>query len=190
MRWAVQGTADATRDARCGKNSWNLSGGYHHASADSAEGFCVYNDIGIAVYHYEWLPVVILIVFITFILPFYLEARVFTAPQFLEKRYDHRAKLIFSGFLLLANIFIDAVAFTPDAAGLGCGAAMARHFFGRADRRALFLVHQPVHHRGGMVVTHKIYRRIQKKVALIQIFMQKETSWKWGAQRQIWRPIF
>lgn len=65
---------------------------------------------GIAVYHYEWLPVVILIVFITFILPFYLEARVFTAPQFLEKRYDHRAKLMFSGFLLLANIFIDAAA--------------------------------------------------------------------------------
>ena len=50
MRWAVQGTVDATRDAICGENSWNLSGGYHHASADSAEGFCVYNDIGIA-YH-------------------------------------------------------------------------------------------------------------------------------------------
>jgi SSS family solute:Na+ symporter len=65
---------------------------------------------GIAVYHYEWLPVVILIVFITFILPFYLGAKVFTAPQFLEKRYDHRAKLIFSCFLLLANIFIDAAA--------------------------------------------------------------------------------
>jgi SSS family solute:Na+ symporter len=65
---------------------------------------------GIAVYHYEWLPVVILIVFITFILPFYLESRVFTAPQFLEKRYDYRSKLIFSGFLLLANIFIDAAA--------------------------------------------------------------------------------
>jgi len=65
---------------------------------------------GIAVYHYEWLPVVILIVFVTFILPFYLQSRVFTAPQFLEKRYDHRAKLIFSGFLLLANIFIDAAA--------------------------------------------------------------------------------
>ncbi len=65
---------------------------------------------GIAVYHYEWLPAIILIVFITFVLPFYLEARVFTAPQFLERRFDHRAKLIFSGFLLLANIFIDAAA--------------------------------------------------------------------------------
>jgi len=65
---------------------------------------------GIAVYHYEWLPVVILILFITFILPFYLDSRVFTAPQFLEKRYNHQAKLIFSGFLLLANIFIDSAA--------------------------------------------------------------------------------
>ena len=63
---------------------------------------------GIAVYHYEWLPVVILIGFITFILPFYLESRVFTAPQFLEKRYNRHAKLIFSCFLLLTNIFIDA----------------------------------------------------------------------------------
>ena len=65
---------------------------------------------GIAVYHYEWLPVVILIFFITFILPFYLESKVFTAPQFLEKRFNYQAKLIFSGFLLLANIFIDAAA--------------------------------------------------------------------------------
>ena len=65
---------------------------------------------GIAVYHYEWLPAIILIVFVTFILPFYLGANVFTAPQFLEKRYSHHAKLLFSGFLLLANIFIDAAA--------------------------------------------------------------------------------
>jgi histone deacetylase 11 len=48
MRWAVQGTVDAMRDALDGTTGWNLFGGYHHASADSAEGFCVYNDIGIA----------------------------------------------------------------------------------------------------------------------------------------------
>jgi SSS family solute:Na+ symporter len=65
---------------------------------------------GIAVYHYEWLPVVILIVFVTFVLPFFLGSKVFTAPQFLEKRYNHHVKLIFSVFLLLANIFIDAAA--------------------------------------------------------------------------------
>jgi histone deacetylase 11 len=48
MRWAVQGSVDAMRGALGGSTGWNLSGGYHHASADSAEGFCVYNDIGIA----------------------------------------------------------------------------------------------------------------------------------------------
>lgn len=48
MRWAVQGTIDAMRDALKGADGWNLAGGYHHASSDAAEGFCVYNDIGIA----------------------------------------------------------------------------------------------------------------------------------------------
>lgn len=48
MRWAVKGTLDAARDALRGSTSWNLSGGYHHASSNSAEGFCIYNDIGIA----------------------------------------------------------------------------------------------------------------------------------------------
>ena len=49
MRWAVAGTIAATKDALDGTNSWNLAGGYHHASPNSAEGFCIYNDIGIAV---------------------------------------------------------------------------------------------------------------------------------------------
>jgi SSS family solute:Na+ symporter len=65
---------------------------------------------GISVYHYEWLPALILILFIVFVLPFYLRSRVFTAPGFLERRFDGRAKLAFSGFLLAANIFIDAAA--------------------------------------------------------------------------------
>ncbi len=78
---------------------------------------------GISVYHYEWLPVVILIVFIAFILPYYLESKVYTAPQFLEKRYDHRSKLLFSGFLLLANVFIDA------AAALYAGAMVMKVLF-------------------------------------------------------------
>ncbi|MDP9124310.1 MAG: histone deacetylase [Pseudomonadota bacterium] len=49
MRWAVQGTIAAAEQALAGANCWNLSGGYHHASRNAAEGFCVYNDVGIAV---------------------------------------------------------------------------------------------------------------------------------------------
>jgi SSS family solute:Na+ symporter len=68
-----------------------------------------YND-GIGVFHYEWLPSVILVFFVFFMLPLYLSAQVYTAPQFLELRYDRRARLAFSGFLLCANVLIDAAA--------------------------------------------------------------------------------
>ena len=47
MRWGVSGTLAATRAALKGEACWNLSGGYHHASRASSEGFCIYNDIGI-----------------------------------------------------------------------------------------------------------------------------------------------
>jgi len=48
MRWGVAGTIDATQDALKGNNAWNLSGGYHHATTKNSQGFCIYNDIGIA----------------------------------------------------------------------------------------------------------------------------------------------
>lgn len=50
MRWGVAGTLAAAEAALAGeRRCWNLSGGYHHASRQSSEGFCIYNDIGIAV---------------------------------------------------------------------------------------------------------------------------------------------
>jgi histone deacetylase 11 len=49
MRWAVSGTLAAARIALAGENSWNIAGGFHHASKGVSEGFCIYNDIGIAV---------------------------------------------------------------------------------------------------------------------------------------------
>ncbi|MDH5179406.1 MAG: histone deacetylase [Gammaproteobacteria bacterium] len=48
MRWGVAGTVSALRSALEGNHCWNMSGGYHHASANASEGFCIYNDIGIA----------------------------------------------------------------------------------------------------------------------------------------------
>ncbi|MEW5754886.1 MAG: histone deacetylase [Pseudomonadota bacterium] len=49
MRWAVAGTLAAARTSLTGVNAWNLAGGYHHASKKNAQGFCIYNDVGIAV---------------------------------------------------------------------------------------------------------------------------------------------
>ncbi|MCC5833568.1 MAG: sodium:solute symporter [Opitutales bacterium] len=65
---------------------------------------------GIAVYNYEWVATVILIFFVFFVLPFYIRSRVFTMPEFLQKRFDRRSRVIFSGFTLFANLFIDAAA--------------------------------------------------------------------------------
>ncbi|NIS38620.1 sodium/solute symporter, partial [Candidatus Saccharibacteria bacterium] len=45
-----------------------------------------------------------------FFLPYYLRARVYTMPEFLEKRYDNRSRYFFSGINVLANIIIDTAA--------------------------------------------------------------------------------
>ncbi len=81
-----------------------------------------YNQ-GIAVYSYEWMAVVVLIIFVFFILPFYVRSRVFTMPEFLEKRYDRRSRLAFSAFNVFANVFVDC------AAALYAGALVIRTLF-------------------------------------------------------------
>ncbi|MGH1472013.1 MAG: histone deacetylase family protein [Cellvibrionaceae bacterium] len=47
MKWGVAGTIISAKEALVSGLCWNLSGGYHHASQHSIEGFCIYNDIGI-----------------------------------------------------------------------------------------------------------------------------------------------
>lgn len=62
---------------------------------------------GIAVYNYEWMAVVVLILFAVFFLPVYLRSRVFTMPEFLERRYDARVRYYFSLVTIVGNITID-----------------------------------------------------------------------------------
>jgi len=48
MRWGIAGTIlGAEKALQNGGLYWNLSGGYHHATPQNMEGFCIYNDIGI-----------------------------------------------------------------------------------------------------------------------------------------------
>lgn len=49
MRWATMGTIVAAEAALTSSIAINLSGGYHHASQDRGEGFCIYSDIAIAI---------------------------------------------------------------------------------------------------------------------------------------------
>jgi SSS family solute:Na+ symporter len=65
---------------------------------------------GISVYNYEWMAALVLIVFLVFFLPFYLKTRVFTMPEFMERRFDQRSRYYFSALLVLMNIVIDTAA--------------------------------------------------------------------------------
>ncbi len=75
---------------------------------------------GISVYNYEWMAALILVVFLVFFLPFYLKTRVFTMPEFLERRFDQRSRYYFSALLVLLNITVDT------AGALYAGALVVR----------------------------------------------------------------
>ncbi len=78
---------------------------------------------GIAVYSYEWMAAIILVIFIFFLLPFYLKSGVFTMPEFLERRYDYRVRRIFSILLIFFAVFLGA------AGALYAGALVALILF-------------------------------------------------------------
>jgi SSS family solute:Na+ symporter len=66
MRWPIIGLSFYV--ANMGGSSFvGLPGaGYHH---------------GISVFHYEWMPALLLILFAVFFLPVFLRTRIYTAPQ-------------------------------------------------------------------------------------------------------------
>ena len=65
-------------------------------------------DEGIAVWNYEWMATLVLVGFALLVLPFYLQSKVSTVPEFLEKRYDRRSRYAFSGFTVFTGMFIDS----------------------------------------------------------------------------------
>ena len=69
------------------------------------------------------MPALILVIFAVVMLPLFLKKRVVTAPECLERRFDGRSRVAFSGFLLVANTFIDA------AAALYAGATVMKVLF-------------------------------------------------------------
>lgn len=72
---------------------------------------------GFSVFSYEWMAVVVLIIFAVFFLPFYLRNRIFTIPEYLERRYDYRARAYASFIAIVLNVFVD-IAATLYAGGL------------------------------------------------------------------------
>lgn len=82
---------------------------------------------GIAVANYEWMAAFILVFFALFMIPCYLNARITTAPEFLERRFDRRSRLYFSALTLVSNIVVDT------AGTLFAGAMVISVFFPAVD---------------------------------------------------------
>ena len=78
---------------------------------------------GFAVFSYEWMAAVVLILFAVFFLPYYLKNRVYTIPEFLERRYGSFARYYFSAVTITLNIFVDV------ASGLFAGAIVVKMAF-------------------------------------------------------------
>ncbi len=63
---------------------------------------------GIAVFNYNLVSVLVMIFFAWFILPFYIKSKIFTIPEFLEKRFSVASRYYFSAITIIVNIFLDA----------------------------------------------------------------------------------
>ncbi len=75
-----------------------------------------YKD-GFSVFSYEWMAVVVLIIFAVFFLPFYLKNKIFTIPEYLEKRYSYTVRAYASATAIILNTMVD-IAGTLYAGGL------------------------------------------------------------------------
>ena len=75
------------------------------------------------VFNYEWLAAVVLVFFAVFFLPFYLKSRVYTMPEFLERRYDARSRYYFSFITIVGNVMLDT------ASGLYVGTVILKLLF-------------------------------------------------------------
>lgn len=63
--------------------------------------------IGLAIASYEWMAAITLILVGKFFLPIFLKHRIYTMPQFLEERYDHRVRILLAMFWLGVYVFVN-----------------------------------------------------------------------------------
>ena len=66
--------------------------------------------IGLAIASYEWMAAITLILVGKFLLPIFLKRGIYTMPQFLEQRYDHRVRKVMAVFWLGVYVFVNLTA--------------------------------------------------------------------------------
>ncbi len=63
--------------------------------------------LGIAIASYEWMAALTLLIVGKYLLPVFLEHRIYTMPQFLEQRFDHRVRMVMATFWLGVYVFVN-----------------------------------------------------------------------------------
>ena len=63
--------------------------------------------IGLAIASYEWMAAITLILVGKYLLPVFLQAEIYTMPQFLQQRYDNRVRLVMAFFWLGVYVLVN-----------------------------------------------------------------------------------
>jgi len=63
--------------------------------------------MGIAIASYEWMSALTLVIVGKYLLPVFLKHQIYTMPQFLEQRYDHRVRMVLAVFWLGVYVFVN-----------------------------------------------------------------------------------
>jgi SSS family solute:Na+ symporter len=87
---------------------WPFIGASIYAANISTEHFvglagCGYVT-GLAFGAYEWIAVFCLVPLIVLFLPFYIKNKIYTVPEFLERRFGSSVRLCFSAFMVLLSV--------------------------------------------------------------------------------------
>ncbi len=94
-----------------GSLTWWAIGASLIASNISAEQFVGMSGsgfaMGLAIASYEWMAAATLLVVAVFFMPGYIKNRIFTMPQFLEKRYSPLVATMMAVFWLLVYVFVN-----------------------------------------------------------------------------------
>ena len=91
-------------------------------------------ELGLAIASYEWMAAVTLVVVAIFFVPRFLRAGIYTMPEYLERRYDPRARAIMATYMMLAYVFVAL------ASVLYAGALALESMFGMDRILAIWLI--------------------------------------------------
>jgi SSS family solute:Na+ symporter len=109
--WASREEKDSEDYFLAGRNlPWWLVGFSLIASNISTEHFVGMAgrgfELGLAIASYEWMAAVTLVIVAVLFLPRFLRAGIYTIPEYLERRYDVRARTLMAVYMMLAYVFV------------------------------------------------------------------------------------